>query len=72
MQCDRNFKIDQGLTIHIGKAHKSEDEPKNLRENGEDKTLDLSLPTDDRENILTLRNFAMSNVILSSKIKLIL
>ena len=26
-QCDRNFKTDQGLKIHIGKSHKSEDEP---------------------------------------------
>ena len=39
-QCDINFKIDQGLKIHVGKAHTSE----NLRENTENNYLELSLP----------------------------
>ena len=94
-QCDRNFKTDQGLKIHVGKAHKSEDEPEHIRDNVKYKSLELSLPADNWQtektnnlanstfdsneekpvivrmwNILTLRNAAMSNVILSLKTKL--
>ena len=49
-QCDRNYKTDQGLKIHVGKAHKSEDEPEHFREYGKDKSLELSLPAEDRDD----------------------
>ena len=49
-QCEINFKTDQGLKIHYGKSHKSEDEPENLGEVGKDKSLELSLSTEDRDD----------------------
>ena len=33
-QYDRNFKTDHGMKIPAGKAHKSEDEPENIRDYG--------------------------------------
>ena len=45
-KCGRNFKTDQGLNIHVGKAYKSEDE----LENGKDKFLELYLPAEDRDD----------------------
>ena len=45
-QCGRNFKSYQGLKIHVGKAHKSDDEPANLRYDKNNKSLELSLLTD--------------------------
>ena len=53
-KCDRNFKTDQGLKIHVGKAHKSEDEPENFGEYGKEKSLEFSLPAEDRDDRTTL------------------
>ena len=41
-QCKRRFKTEPGLNIHIGKAHKTEDVLEKLREDENDKSLDMS------------------------------
>ena len=65
--CEETFKNDKGIRIHIGKAHKEQ-----LRDEEEDKSLDLSLVNQEREeeNYSPLANSTIVSGLEEAKISL--
>ena len=49
--CENIFKTKQELSVHIGQKHKELKKPEALCEEVMNKSLDMSLVSDDRENI---------------------